>query len=176
MPLARNSSRYAIQTHRQCTTCHLITDQTSVGCRYSDVEIPKVPKTYLKHVEWVCDWCGNCEEEIKEVRESTNQAKIVKRLLSIKEEYDVLGFTLSSERDGISIKFRLPDFDMGEMRAIQYKQQETGFITADELMKVQRAGYKGPAAVPPKLQPRDVATLRKRERQRAFAGGPRPYD
>jgi hypothetical protein len=65
---------------------------------------------------------------------------------------------------------------MGEMRAIQQKQRETGFITVDELIRVQRAGYKHPAAVPPKPQPHDAATLRKRERQLAFAGGPRLYD
>jgi hypothetical protein len=98
----------------------------------------------------------------------------MKHLLSIPDDYDVLGFTLSSESDGVSIKFRLPDFDMGELRAIQFKQRKTGFITVEELNKVQRAGYKQPKAVPPKPQPRDVATLRKRERQQAFAGGPRP--
>jgi len=100
---------------------------------------------------------------------------LVKRLLSIPEEYDVLGFTISSEANEISIKIRLPDFDMGELRAIQYKQQETGFITVDELIKVQRAGYKQPVAAPPKPQPQDVATRQKMERQRAFADEPRPY-
>src|SRR5208283_5197266 len=78
--------------------------------------------------------------------------------------------------DEIVVHVRLPDCDMSEMRAVKFKQQETGFITVDELMSLQRAGYKRPAAVPPKPQPRDVATLRKRERQQAFAGGPRPYD
>jgi hypothetical protein len=42
------------------------------------------------------------------------------------------------------IRIRLPDFDMGEMRAIQYKQEQTGFITADELMQLQKAGLNGP--------------------------------
>ncbi len=79
----------------------------------------------------------------------------MKRLLSLPEDYEVLGFTLSSEANVISIKIRLPDFDMGELRAIQYKQQETGFITVDELIKVQRAGYRQPTAIPPKPQPCD---------------------
>jgi hypothetical protein len=169
-------SRYAIHAQRPCPTCHQTTDQTSVGCKYSTVDVPKVPKSYLKHIQWVCDWCGNCDEEIKEVLEATDKTKIVKRLLSIKEDYDILGFTLSSEPNVISIKIRLPSFDMGELRAIQWKQRETGFITVDELLKVQRAGYQRPTVVPPKPQPQDVATLRKRERQRGFAGGPRPYD
>ncbi len=146
----RSSSHYAIHTQRPCTACHQTTDQTSVGCRYSALEVPKVPKAYLKHIEWVCDWCGNCEDEVKEIPEPTDKTKIVKRLLSIKEDYDVLGFTLNSEPNVISIKIRLPDFDMAELRAIQCKQRETGFITADELIKVQRAGYQRPTVVPPK--------------------------
>jgi len=97
---------------------------------------------------------------------------IVKRLLSIPEDYDVLGFTLSSEPNVISITIRMPDFDFGEVRAIQYKQQETGFITAEELMRVKKAGYSSPADVPPKPQPRDRATLRERVRREVFVGDP----
>jgi membrane-associated phospholipid phosphatase len=32
----------------------------------------------------------------------------------------------------VSIKIRLPNFDLGELRAIQYKQRQTGFITVQE--------------------------------------------
>jgi hypothetical protein len=102
--------------------------------------------------------------------------KIIRRILSLSDDYELLRLQIEGRADELVFRVRLPDFDMGEVRAIQYKQQETGFITVEELMKVQRAGYKRPAAVPPKPQTRDVATLRKRERQRAFAGGPRPYD
>jgi hypothetical protein len=152
-----------------------MTDQTATSCSYSAPEIPKVPPVLIKRIEWVCDWCGSYEEEVKETLKPTDRTMIVKRLLSLPEDYDVLGFTLSSKANVISIKIRLPDFDMGELRAIQDKQQETGFITVDELIKVQRAGYRQPTAVPRKPQPRDVATLRRKERQRAFAGEPRPW-
>jgi hypothetical protein len=152
-----------------------MTEQTATSCRYSVPEIPKIPPAIIKRIEWLCDWCGNYEEEVKETVQPTERTMIVKQLLSLPEDYDVLGFTLSSEANVISIKIRLPDYDMGELRAIQYKQQETGFITVDELIKVQRASYKQPTAVPPKPQPRDMATLRKNEKQRAFAGDPRPW-
>ena len=65
---------------------------------------------------------------------------IAKRLLRIPEDYDVLGYRLNSDAEGVSIKIKVPDFDMGEMRAIQHKQQETGFITVDELIRLQKAG------------------------------------
>jgi hypothetical protein len=102
--------------------------------------------------------------------------KIIRRFLSLSDDYDLMGLVIEAGAGELVFRVRLPDFDMSEMRAIQYKQEETGFITVDELMKVQRAGYERPTAVPPKPQPREVATLRKRERQQAFAGGPRPYD
>jgi hypothetical protein len=174
MPSANSGRHYTIRGKRLCTQCHEITDQTATSCRYDTPDAAKVPQVLIKRIGWVCEWCGNYEEEVKETLTLNDRTKILKRLLSLPDDYDVLGFTLSSEPKVISIKIRLPDFDMGELRAIQYKQRETGFITVEELMKVQHAGYKQPRAVPPKPEPRDLATLRKRERERAFAGDPRP--
>jgi len=168
MPFSENGKHYSLHAKRPCSRCLQVTDQTAVSCQYGAPEVPRVPPVYLKQLEWICDWCDNREQETKEVLEPTDKTLIVKRLLSIPEDYDVLGFTLSSEPNVISIRIRLPDFDMGEVRAIQYKEQETGFITADELIKVQRAGYKRPMDVPPKPQPSDRATQRQRARQKAF--------
>jgi hypothetical protein len=175
MPLTRSGNHYTLRAKRLCPQCHEMTDQTATSCRYDSSEIPKVPPILIKRIEWLCDWCGSYEEEVKETLKPTDRTMILKRLLSLPEEYDVLGFTLSSEANVISMKIRLPDFDMSELRAIQDKQKETGFITVEELIKVQRAGYRQPVAVPPKPQPRDVAMLQKKERQRAFAGEPRPW-
>ncbi len=174
MPLTRSGNHYTLRAKRLCAQCHEMTDQTATKCRYSAPEIIKVPPTIIKRIEWYCDSCGNFEEEVIETPAPTDKTRIVKRLISLPEDYDLLGFTLSSEANVISIKIRLPDFDMAELRAIQYKQQETGFITVDELIKVQRSGYQRPTVIPPKPQPHDLATLRKRERQRAFSGDPRP--
>jgi hypothetical protein len=93
-----------------------------------------------------------------------------KRLLSISDDYDVLGFTVSSDADSVSIEIRVPPYNMGELRTIQYKQEETGFITADELMRLQKAGFNQSREVPPKPQPKDRSVLRERARQRTFQG------
>jgi hypothetical protein len=45
-----------------------------------------------------------------------------------------------------------------EMRAIQAKQQETGFINVSELIELQKAGFQRPKDVPPKPTPKDRAT------------------
>jgi hypothetical protein len=163
-----------IRAKRLCAECHEITDQVSISCSYDSPKTPSIPPTLVKRIKWLCEWCGSFEEELKETIVPTERTKLVKRLLSLQDDYEVLGFSLSAEPDVISIKLRVPDFDMGELRAVQWKQQETGFITAEELMKVQRAGYQRPILVPAKPEPRDVATLRKQERQRAFAGYRKP--
>ena len=164
---------YPNRTKRTCTQCQQVTDQTATSYRYSDSNEPKVPAVQIKHIEWLCNWCGTIQDEAKEIPVPTDRTKLIRRLLSLSDDYDVVGIHLTSEPNVISVRIRLPDFDLGELRAIQWKQCETGFITADELMRVQKAGYKQPTAIPPK-QPRNVATLRKMQRQRAFTGECRP--
>lgn len=144
-----------------------------MSCKYSATPEPKVPPAYLKTIEWLCDLCDNYEAEVKEVLEVTDKAMIMNRLMRIPDDYDVLGFSITSEADGISFKIRLPDYDMGEIRAIKVKSQETGFISVDELMQLQKAGFNRPREVPPKPRPKDRSILRERGRQRMFEGEPR---
>jgi len=108
------------------------------------------------------------------VYDISDKARIFNRLMRIPEDYDVLGASIRSEPQGISFKIELPDSDMGEIRAIQAKAMETGFITVDELMHLQKAGFKRPGEVPAKPQPSDRRRLKEKARQRTFQGEPRP--
>jgi hypothetical protein len=94
-------------------------------------------------------------------------------LLRISDDYDFLKMDLSSRPDEIILRIKLPDFDPSELRAIQTKEQETVFIKVDELIKLQKAGFRRPSDVPPKPQPKDRRTLRERARQKMFRGEPR---
>jgi hypothetical protein len=91
----------------------------------------------------------------------------------IPEDYNTRHMTIESHPDEIVLRVKLSDFDMGEMRAIQTKAKETGFIRVDELMKLQKAGYRRPLEVPAKPQPKDRSTLWERARQKMFVGEPR---
>jgi len=173
MPL---SGSYTIRAERWCKVCNAQTCQTSGRYRYSTPEGWQALNVLVRTVTWFCESCNEAEDEVKQVPVPTDRLKIIRRFLSLSDDYDVLGLKVEARPDELVFRVRLPDFDMGELRAIQWKQQEIGFITVDELMRVQRAGYRRPSTVPAKPQPRDVATLRTRERQQAFAGGPRPYD
>lgn len=73
----------------------------------------------------------------------------------------------------IIVRIQVPDFDPSELRAIQNKQQETGFINVCELMLLQKAGFNRPSEVPPKPHPHDRRRLRERARQKMFVGEPR---
>ena len=134
---------------------------------------PKAVGVLIKTLEWHCERCGQIEEEAKQIVEASDRVRIIRRLLTLSDDYDILSMRVEGRPDELVFHIRLPDSDLGEARAIQRKQQETGFITVEELLKVQRAGYKSTAQVPPKPQPRSRTTLRERARQRAFAAHPR---
>ncbi len=54
--------------------------------------------------------------------------------MRIQEDYDILAMNPESLPDEIVLRVKLPDFDIGEIRAIQAKAQETGFITVEFLV------------------------------------------
>lgn len=169
MPFTRSGKHYSLRAKRPCCKCGTVTAQQAISCVYSATPEPKVPAAYVKRLEWLCETCGNLEVEEKEIPQPTDKAMLFNRLLRIPEDYDVLGYSISSERDGIVMKIRLPDFDMGEVRAIQAKARETGFISVDELMRLQKAGFNRPKEVPPKPAPKDRGR-KERARQRMFQG------
>lgn len=129
---------------------------------------PTVPLTYIREQEWCCTQCDNIEKVTKEVAEPTDKQRIFNRLLRLSEDYDIQTINIESKANELVLRVKLPDFDMSELRAVQYKQQETGFITADELMLLQKAGYSRPREVPPKPHPEDKRVLRERAKQRMF--------
>jgi len=73
-------------------------------------------------------------EPISESRCETAAFHRLNRLVRVAEDYEALGYTLTSEPNVVSFRTRLSDFDIGEMLKIQFKQQETRFISVDELV------------------------------------------
>jgi hypothetical protein len=173
MPFTRSGKHYSIRAKRFCKTCRTITEQSTVSVRYRAPPEPTVPESYLKEYSWLCEQCHSAEIETKTVYEPTDKALIFNRLMRIQEDYDLLSVSISSLPNEIVFRARLPDFDMKELRAIQYKAKETGFIRGDELMKLQKAGFKRPSDVKPKPMPKQRSRLLARARESMFAGEPR---
>jgi hypothetical protein len=173
MPFSRDGKHYSFHAKRICKNCHDTTEQTCLGIKYHAPEEPTVPASFLREYTWLCEQCEITETETKTVYEPTDKAMIFNRLMRIQEDYDILDASVSSLPNEIIFRARLPDFDMGEIRAIQTKAKETGFIQVDELMKIQKAGFRRPLDVPPKPQPKDRRRLKERARQKMFVGEPR---
>lgn len=173
MPFTRSGKHYTMRAKRACPTCGLMTWHSCSSIRYSQPEEPTVPESLNKRMEWICETCTKVEEEIKQVYVPTDKTRIVNRLLRLGDDYDLRSVKIESSPDEIILRVKLPDFDMSELRSVQYKQQETGFITAEELMLLQKAGFRRSSDVPPKPQPKDRRILRERARQKMFQGEPR---
>ena len=137
MPFTANGKHYSVRVRRWCKFCTDHTEQDMVSNRILGNPKPTVPLTYTREKEWYCTQCDNIDKESKQVTEPTDKERIFNRLLRLSQDYDVQTVNIESRSNEIVLRVRLPDFDMSELRAVQYKQQETGFITADELMKLQ---------------------------------------
>jgi hypothetical protein len=173
MPFTTSGKYYGARAKRWCKRCGNETEQDMVMNRMRCTPQPTVPLTYIREQEWYCTQCDNIEQVKKEVTEPTDKQRIFNRLLRLSEDYDIQTLNIESKTNELVLRVRLPDFDMSEVRAVQYKQQETGFITVQELMKLRKAGFNRPREVPMKPQPNDKRTLRERARQSMFVGEPR---
>lgn len=173
MPFTGSGKHYAVRARGWCKRCGLETEQDMVMNRMRSTPQPTVPLTYIREQEWYCTQCDNIEQAKKEATEPTDKQRIFNRLLRLSQDYDLLNLSIESNANELLVRVRLPEFDGSEARAIQYKQRETGFITVEELMKLQKAGFNRPSEVPPKPQPKDKRTLRERARGRMFVGEPR---
>ena len=173
MPFTANGKHYSARAKRLCKRCGSETEQEMVTNRMRSTPQPTVPLTYIREQERFCTQCDNIEKVTKEVTEPTDKQRIFNRLLRLSEDYDIQTLNIESKANELVLRVRLPDFDMSEGRAVQYKQQETGFITVEELMRLQKAVYRRPRDVPPKPQPKDRRILKERARQRMFLGEPR---
>jgi len=109
-----------------------------------------VPASNIKELTWICDICQEVSVERKIVYEPSDRLRIINRLQRLGEDYDFIKMSVCSQPDQILVRIKVPDFDPSELRAIQTKQLETGFIRVDELILLQRAGFRRPTVLPPK--------------------------
>jgi hypothetical protein len=172
VPFGRNGQHYAMRANRMCRECKMETPQLCIWIRYRATDPPTVPTSYERHQNWACETCGFNEEEIKTVQEPTDKIRIINRLLGLGDDYDFIKVDLSSRANDIILRVRTPDFDPSELRAVQNKQRETGFISVAELMTVQKAGFRRPLDVPPKPQPKSPRERRERALRRIFSSRP----
>jgi hypothetical protein len=173
MPISlRSGNHFTMRAKRPCPHCHDTTWQMCCGYRYSAWPEPTVPASYKKELAWICEQCEEANTEIKQIYEPSDHTMIIKRLMAFTEDYSFINMTISSRPYEIIARIQVPDFDPGELRAIKEKQLETGFISAEELMRVRKAGFQRPVDLPPKPHPTGIRG-KERARQRMFNGEPK---
>jgi hypothetical protein len=96
MPFTRSGKHYSMIVKRWCKKCLENTEQQLVGCKYSKTPEPRVPPAFVRTKTWFCTKCEETELEVKEVPEPTDKTRIFNRLLSIQNDYDILGMTIES--------------------------------------------------------------------------------
>jgi len=94
-----SGSSYTIRAERLCKTCKTKTTQISCDCHYSAPEKLKVPSVLIRNITWVCESCDQTEVEAKEVALPSDRVKIIRRFLSLPEDYDLLGMEVEAKAE-----------------------------------------------------------------------------
>ena len=140
MGVAPSGKRIGIRAFRKCLKCGTSTNNVCYGIRYEKPD--PASESYLKHMFWACERCGEPSEELKEVPEPTERLMLTKRLLKVGEDYDVKSVTLQSNGKKVILTVDFPDYDPARLRRLTYKMEEEGFINVAELMELHQAGFR----------------------------------
>jgi hypothetical protein len=147
------SSGKVLQYHGQkyCVTCKEIRDHTCFHMAYPKSE--KNDDAYEKTERWNCDRCHTDKIITKEIPIPTEKAMLVKLLMSLSEKYELEGTTISVGYREVRAAFRFPEHDLPKLRAIAENWADRGYITAKDLLKLEKAGMRDVAKIPPRWAP-----------------------
>jgi hypothetical protein len=151
------SNGKVLEYHGQkyCVTCKQIMDHTCFHMAYRKSETSD--DAYCKEERWNCDKCHTDKIVVKEIPIPTEKTKLVKPLMSLSEKYELQGSTISVEAREVRAVFRFPEHDLPKLRAIAESWADRGYITAKDLLKLEKAGMRDVAKIPPKWALRNVS-------------------
>jgi hypothetical protein len=110
-------------------------------------------EAYRKEERWNCDRCHTAKIITKEVPIPTEKAMLVKLLMSLSEKYELEGTRITVGFREVRAVFRFPEHDLPKLRAIAENWADRGYITAKDLLKLEKAGMRDVAKIPPKRAP-----------------------
>jgi hypothetical protein len=147
------SNGKVLEYHGQkyCVTCKEIRDHTCFHMVYRKSE--KNDDAYRKEERWNCDRCHTDKVIVKEIPIPTEKAMLVKLLMSLSEKYELEGTTISVDYREVRAVFRFPEHDLRKLREIAENWADRGYITAKNLLKLEKAGMCDVAKIPPRWAP-----------------------
>ena len=89
----------------------------------------------------------------KEIPIPTEKAMLVKLLMSLSEKYELAGSSVSVGPREVRAIFRFPEHDLPKLRAIAENWADPGYVIAKDLLKLEKAGMRDVAKIPPKWAP-----------------------
>jgi len=134
-----------------CVKCNQIRDHTCFHMEYRKSE--KNDDAYRKEERWNCDRCHTQKTITKEIPIPTEKAMLVKLLMSLSEKYELEGTTISVLSREVRAIFRFPEHDLQKLRVIAENWSDRGYITTKDLLKLEKAGMRDVAKIPPKWAP-----------------------
>jgi hypothetical protein len=147
------SSGKVLEYHGQkfCVTCKQTTDHTCFWLKYRKSETSD--DAYTKEERWNCDRCHTDKIVTKEIPIPTEKAMLVRLLMSLSDKYELEGTTITVGLREVRAIFRFPEHDLPKLRAIAENWSDRGYITAKDLLKLEKAGMRDVAKIPPKWAP-----------------------
>jgi hypothetical protein len=134
-----------------CATCKEIRDHTCFHMAYRKSETSD--DAYRKEERWNCDKCHTDKVIVKEIPIPTEKAMLVRLLMSLSEKYELQGTTISVSYREVRATFTFPEHDLPKPREIANNWAERGYINAKDLLKLEKAGMRDVAKIPPRWAP-----------------------
>jgi hypothetical protein len=78
---------------------------------------------------------------------------LVRLLMSLGDKYELEGTTISVGVREVRAVFRFPEHDLKKLREIAENWADRGYITAKNLLRLEKAGMADVAKIPPRWAP-----------------------
>ena len=99
--ITRDGRILQVEETRLCQQCRTVVKHTSFTVRYN--ASPSDPNALLKTFRWVCSRCDTEKEETREVLVPSSRARLIDRMLRMREDYGIRSMSLLADKKKLTI-------------------------------------------------------------------------
>ena len=105
--ITRDGKVLQVVETRLCQRCRALVSHTSFIIRYN--ASPSDTNQVLKTFRWVCSRCGEEREETREVLIPSSRARLIARMLKMRDSYDIQSMNISADSGKLTIQIEFGD-------------------------------------------------------------------
>jgi hypothetical protein len=105
--ITRDGKVLQVVETRLCQRCRALVSHTSFSVRYN--ASPSDTNRVLKTFRWVCSRCGEEREETREVLIPSSRARLIARMLRMRDAYDIHSMNISADSGKLTIQIAFGD-------------------------------------------------------------------